>query len=334
MGELLLGAPVAGLASRNRITPDDVLMLRRDVFRDGVVTRGEAESLFALDASCADRCPQWHAFFVEAITDYIVHQEQPRGHVSPQNAEWLVRAISRDGIVDNASELELLVKVIESANSVPQNLSAFALRQVALAVTDNEGPLADGRSQFEKGVIGETEVAMMRRVLYAYGSDGNAGITRDEAEVLFDLNDRTISARNHPSWNDLFVKALANYLMCASGYVAPTREQALARDAFMEEADVNVGRFFSRMISGGLSGILSAYGRKDGIETYYAEKNGRMEVDGPSAERIDQIEAEWLVARIGRDGRLHENEKALLAFLREESRDIHPVLRPLLDQVA
>ena len=28
-------------------------------------------------------------------------------------------------------------------------------------------------------------------------------------------------------------------------------------------------------------------------------------------------EAEWLVARIGRDGRLHENEKALLAFLRE-----------------
>ena len=49
MGELK-SAPVAELASKNRITAEDVVMLRREVFGDGVVTRGEAEALFALDA--------------------------------------------------------------------------------------------------------------------------------------------------------------------------------------------------------------------------------------------------------------------------------------------
>ncbi len=38
MGELIMSAPVAGLTSKNRIAPEDVVMLRRDVFADGVVT--------------------------------------------------------------------------------------------------------------------------------------------------------------------------------------------------------------------------------------------------------------------------------------------------------
>ena len=48
MGELMLAAPVAGLAEKGRITADDVQLLRGEVFRDGVVTRAEAESLIAL----------------------------------------------------------------------------------------------------------------------------------------------------------------------------------------------------------------------------------------------------------------------------------------------
>ena len=31
----------------------------------------------------------------------------------------------------------------------------------------------------------------MRRMLYAFGGDGNIAITRQEAEVLFDINDAT-----------------------------------------------------------------------------------------------------------------------------------------------
>ena len=59
MGELMLAAPVAGLAEKGRITADDVRLLRGEVFRDGVVTRAEAESLIALHSSCTDRCADW-----------------------------------------------------------------------------------------------------------------------------------------------------------------------------------------------------------------------------------------------------------------------------------
>lgn len=37
MGERIGSAPVAGLASKDRITAEDVVMLRREVFADGVV---------------------------------------------------------------------------------------------------------------------------------------------------------------------------------------------------------------------------------------------------------------------------------------------------------
>ena len=95
MGEGIVAAPVGGLAAKDRITADDVLLLRGQVFRDGVVAPEEAESLFALDASATDSCPEWPVFFIEAITDYIVHQEKPSGYVSAANAEWLIDCVSR-----------------------------------------------------------------------------------------------------------------------------------------------------------------------------------------------------------------------------------------------
>jgi hypothetical protein len=49
---------------------------------------------------------------------------------------------------------------------------------------------------------------------------------------------------------------------------------------------------------------------------------------------VSEEEARWLADRIGRDGRLHANEKALIAFLREESPSIHPVLGELLARAA
>jgi hypothetical protein len=81
MGELIMSAPMAGLTSKNRITAEDVVMLRREVFGDGVVTRGESEALFALDATTKDKCQEWPVFFVEAVTDYIDHQEKPESYI-------------------------------------------------------------------------------------------------------------------------------------------------------------------------------------------------------------------------------------------------------------
>ena len=51
-------------------------------------------------------------------------------------------------------------------------------------------------------------------------------------------------------------------------------------------------------------------------------------------EAVTLAEATWLAQRIGRDGRLTPNERALLMFLKAESPSIHPSLQALVDKAA
>ncbi len=333
MGETITTAPEEGLFTTGRITADDVLALRSEIFGDGIVLRAEAEALFTLHTSSPQQCEEWTIFFVEAVTDYIVHQEKPEGYISAKNADWLVSAITKDRMVASMVELELLVKVLEQAKRSPDGLSAFALRQVMHAVVDGKGPLMTG-GELQTGLIAKPEVDLLRRILYAFGGDGNVGITRSEAEILFTINERTANASNDPSWNDLFVKAIANFVMCSSGYASPTREEALQRDSFFERADADVGGFFSRMVSGGVRGILDAYTSAPDVDTAFGTRNASENDSAQRAEKLDGVEAEWLAERIGRDRLLQDNEVALLQFIKQASPEIHPALKPLMDKVA
>jgi len=317
------------ISEKSTITADDVLRLRRDVFGDGIVSEAEAETIFRLDEK-SDGSPEWCAFYVEALTDYIVRQADPEGYVSESNAAWLMRQVQHDGHIKTQTELDLLVKVIENAKSSPEKLVAFVLGEVKRGVLEGEGPVGQGRD-LTPGAIGEAEVALLRRILYAFGGDGNIAITRGEAEVLFDLNDMSREADNHRSWSDLFVKAVANFLMAASGYVVPTREEALRRDEWLDERD-GVAGFMGKMLSASLRGILNAYKRDEDMDRY-ARLFGRENMIA-DAEKITALEADALSKRIGRDGVMHENEKALLRFIREESPEIHPVLRSMIDSAA
>ncbi|MEZ5872322.1 MAG: hypothetical protein R3D32_10805 [Nitratireductor sp.] len=326
------------LENPDRITDRDVLYFRREVFRDGVVSRAEADAIFAMDNAVAERCDQWRDFYVEALSEYAVNQQEPRGYVSVPNAEWLVERVSHDGRIDSLSELELLVKVISKAQHSPEMLVRFVLETVARSVIDGEGPLARGR-QLTPGVIGEPEVELIRHVLYAFGGEQGLSISRAEADILFDINDRTVEAENHPAWRELFVKAIANHLMAAATYKAPPRTVALAREEWLEEPSQGVGSLlmgavtgFGQLFSGAILGdIVDSHTQ---IERAWAERNERMEASEELNAVIEDREAEWLIDRISHDGRMHENEKALLRFIRDESPDIHPSLKPWLEKVA
>jgi hypothetical protein len=326
-------ARVADIAARKRITPLDVLEFRQLIFRDGVVACEEADALFLLNETCVEQCAEWQEFFVEAITDYIVHQEKPAGYVSAKNANWLIDAISHDGKVDTATELELLIRVLERAKFSTERLVSFALKQVKHAVVDGQGPLMQG-GELVPGVIEKAEVDLVRRALYAFGGDGNIAITRSEAEVLFEINDAVAGARNDASWNDLFIKAVANFVMCASGYQAPTREAALRQENFLDRADADIGGFMARMASTGGRELLSAYRQSVDIDADWEARNQWHDACARRAEHVDNVEARWLAERIGKDGRLQENELALVRFIKETSPSIHPDLQLLLEKVA
>ena len=323
---------VADVRATKRITAEHVQMLRRAIYNDAAAETGEIDRLFAMDEAAETHDPAWCELFCEAISDYLVDQVEPHGYVSQENADWLIERIAVDGSVKTATELEALIKVLEKARSSPERLSAFALAQVKKAVVDGEGPLAHGQ-QLDPGRVSRAEAELMRRILYAYGGEGNIAVSRPEAEILFDINDATAGADNDPAWTDLFVKAVANFLMAASGYAPPPRQEALRREEWLEKPAGGVADVFSRMAAGGLRGVLQAYRQPPGDDAWKA-RNERVAAMAASAEAVTGSEAEWLAGRIGRDGALSQNEKALLRFIRDEAPSVHPSLKSLIAKAA
>ncbi len=331
MAELIVSSQLAAFIERGRVDARDVMDMRQSVFANGVLCKDEAISLLAVHANCTDKCPEWDVFFVEALSDFLVDSVEPAGYVNDKQAKWLMSAISRSGHVASRTELELLITVLEKSKRSPETLSASALSQVAAAILHQKGPLADQNRRL--GVITARDVELLRRVLYAFGGEGSIGITKSEAEILFQLNDKSLETENDPAWSDLFVKAIANYMMAVSSYEVPTREEALRREEWLNKQGESRS-FFTRMMADGLKGIISAYLAPSGTEAAFAERNAKFERDEKTASAINQSEAHWLVERMNKDGYIRSNEKMLLSFFKKESQSIHPELQPLLAMVA
>ena len=327
------------LQDQTRITDEDVLKFRREVFEDMLISRAEAEGVFALNNSIEDTSKTWNDFFVEVMVDYCVNQAKPQGYMSDTNADWLVAQVTKDGRLDTNSELELVVKVIERATEVPTLFAAFALEQVAVAVLEGNGNLLNN-DELTAGILGAPEAKLLRRIMYGVGAEGRLAVSQEEVEVLFDLNDMTVEAENHPEWTDVFIKAVACHLMSAGGYQAIDRKEAMRREAWLDDTTVDVAGMLSKTLSsvgdimkGGLFGGAMRSG-SDIMDDVWAQRNAEHEANEKVANAIDSNESHWLVDRIGRDGVLHENEKALISYLKKESPSLHSSLQPLLDKVA
>ncbi|NJR13427.1 MAG: hypothetical protein HC779_03215 [Phyllobacteriaceae bacterium] len=331
MSELIMSSHFSSLIERGRVDPSDVMALRQSTFADGVVCRDEAIGMFAVHTNCTVKCGEWDEFFVEALSDFLVMNVEPAGYVSEKQAAWLVSAIARNGSVATRAELELLITVLEKSQRSPERLSAFALAQVADAVIDHRGPLS-GNHRRDR-VISAADVAMIRRILFAFGGENAVGISKAEAEVLFRLNDLSIEAENDPAWNDLFVKAIANCMMAVSHYTVPLRSEALRREQWLDNHHESRS-FFNRMLADGLKGVLKAYLDQSDVESAYALRNAARAAEADEAAAISADEARWLAGRINADGYIRANEKALLTMMKAQSPRVHPDLQPLLDRVA
>lgn len=332
MTDAELPPELAVIAETGSLTSDDVLTMRGKFYKDGVVSADEAKNLFFLNQKCVAKDTAWNDFFIEALTDYVVLQAEPEGYVTVENADWLIERISLDGRVETASELELLVNVLDMSRWSPVRLVAFALDQVKQAVIDGNGPVGNGQN-LVAGTIGEAEVDLLRRILYAFGGDEAISISRDEAEILFDINDATKNAKNDPSWTDLFVKAIANHVLAGSGYQVPGRQEALRRGEWLDDRE-SVMDILGSMMSGGLRGVLDAYSKPDSEDAELLRLE-KQRLDILTGEKITAEEAMWLTDRIGRDGAdFDDNETALIKFLKDESPDIDPAFKTLMDKVA
>ena len=326
------GFSIDDIIKRGRVSESDTMKLRAEFYADGAISREEADLLFKINDANLVTSRSWNDFFIEAITDFVVDQLEPVGYVTAQNAAWLMDRISHDGKVNTRNELELAINIVDRARWSPESLVQFTLGHVRDAVISGHGVLRDGL-RLKPGTIGEAEVELLRRILYAFGGDGSVAITRAEAEMLFEINDAVQDEHPNPAWTDLFIKAIANAVMSASSYAVPVREEALRRDAWLDyRGDLSPIGMVKKLLADGFS-LKNGYSRLNNEERAL-DRLERQRVELIVNEKVTEGEASWLAERICHDGRVNANEAALLAFLRAECPDMHPELRSLVERYA
>lgn len=294
----------------HRISAEDVLAARRLAWGDGTISEAEAQAIFELNHLSGERSPEWVDFFVEALTEYVVNQQSPRGYVDEGNAAWLQAQVDRDGKVETRAELELLIKVLERALNAPDSLKAYVLRQIEAVVTTGEGPTRDGGT-LRPGAIDDCEVALLRRLVFASGGPGAIVVSRDEAEALWRIKDACRDGDNGASWKTFFVQALGNHVMAHEIYKPLERGEAERLEAFVNDRSSNVARFLGRMVqSAGRPPVRKVFGRK---------APSTLDAEVAASQAVTPDESAWIRSRIDGDGEVDALEQALIDFIAAES---------------
>jgi hypothetical protein len=108
---------ISALIHGRKVSAQDVMWLRREVFADGEVSREAADELFEVARAGMTNAPEWTEFFVEMIAEHVVWQARPTGVVSDEDARWLLQRADECMSVE---ALAALVNVLAQAHRVPQ----------------------------------------------------------------------------------------------------------------------------------------------------------------------------------------------------------------------
>ncbi len=312
------GNLAGSIAGDGRITAEEILELRRLGWADGKMDPEEAEALFTANDACQAPTSEWCDFFVEALSTFIVETVEPPGYVDDEMADELIARIDRDGRVGSMAELELLVRVTEKAIKVPERLKAYALKHIEDAVLHGEGPTRHGELT-PKG-INETECKLLRRLIFAPASDRPAAVSKREAEMLFRIKDAALYEANAADWEKLFVQGVANFLLGFGGSEPLSNERAAELEAFMTRECSGVGGFLGRMFTS-RPDVDGAFGSLLDLSPHTPD----VEEEAAEACELTEAESHWLTDMLEADEELDPMEKALLAFIAEETGEVFGV---------
>ncbi len=323
---MTLAEALSALDGKATLDAEDALVLRRIIYgASDRVEQDHVDALFQLNAHAGAISPEWRTLFVEALVDFVVRQQEPAGYVGDAKADWLIEAVKRHGRI-REDQIEMLIRVLETADKTPPQLSAFVLGAVrALALWRLK----------RTGALDGADIERLRRVLFAKGGDANIAVTRAEAEALFDINDALGGAAFDPAWTSLFVHAVANAVLFETPW-APDAETELQRQAWIRDTTIHPLRRdldllqHPRGLEHAVAEEFHDLAHLD-FQNHDAEQlNRRIDALEARAEIVTFDEAHWLLDRIGRNGEFDANERALIAFIRANAREIDPTLQDLL----
>ena len=296
---------MARVAKLGEISETEARRIVDQTYQDGIVSRGEAEALFRINEVLKATDPEWTSRFQEALKDFLLTREAPEGWVTDEEAEWLLSQVHMDGDKPELDEIDLLLAVLRQAQGAPAKLAHFTLEAISSRI------IADG-------VANMNMVERMRYALFAGAGDGGLWVTAHEATVLFKTNDEIADARNASTWNDLFARAVGNHLMARAHPEPKTVQEALSREAWLNDTSSNAGGFFARM---GASFTSGNWFEKVTYSGKKAAKARMAAADAASrdAKKVTTEENDWLIRRLGWDKKVSPAEAALIEFLKQEA---------------
>ncbi|MDR0688569.1 MAG: TerB family tellurite resistance protein [Prevotellaceae bacterium] len=102
----------------------EVKQLREALYADGKIDKEEAEFLFELNdaVSGKNNHSSWETLFVEAITSFLLEDEQSPGEIDEAEAQWLLAKVQGDGQLDK-TEKALLDNLKAKAKKLPDALN-------------------------------------------------------------------------------------------------------------------------------------------------------------------------------------------------------------------
>ena len=104
----------------------EVKELKEILYADGVIDTEEAEFLFEINnaVSGKENDLSWETLFIDAITSYLLEDENSSGEIDEEEANWLYEKIKGDGQIDE-TEKNLLLNLKSKGNTFPSNLESL-----------------------------------------------------------------------------------------------------------------------------------------------------------------------------------------------------------------
>jgi hypothetical protein len=108
------------------VDSNEVIEIRSVIYDDGKIDSEEADFLFEINdaVSGKNNDSSWTTLFVEAITSYLLEDENSPGEIDDDEATWLFDKINGDGQIDEI-EKQLLLNLKSKVDTLQSNLESL-----------------------------------------------------------------------------------------------------------------------------------------------------------------------------------------------------------------
>jgi hypothetical protein len=91
----------------------------------GLECREEVEALFTMDRYGFVSGDTWFLFAVKCVSDFLIWEARPTGHVTEQDADWIIGLV---GDQPTAFGRAVLFSLVREAETVPPRVSELVMR--------------------------------------------------------------------------------------------------------------------------------------------------------------------------------------------------------------